>query len=371
MSSLNRITSVVLMAAALLLLAGCWERPPVESKQVGYRGTGMVDVKNPRIVGPKIEEQTQAIPPVIPAGPPEEAPILASQVYENVQVLGDLSVAEFARAMLAITAWVSPEQQCLYCHVEGESMAADTLYTKVVARRMLEMTRDLNTGWTTHVKETGVTCYTCHRGQPVPAQIWFADPGPKTAKGLAGNRFGQNAAAESVALASLPYDPFTPFLLQDRNIRVGSLQALPDGTNPAGTKTAEWTYGLMMHMSDSLGLNCTGCHQSRWFGIWEESTPQRVSAWHGIRMARTLNVDYIEPLTPVFPENRLGPLGDVGKVYCATCHQGLQKPLNGISLLKDYPEFGKPWREPLPRLNAPEAGTEAAPEAVATTAAVQ
>jgi photosynthetic reaction center cytochrome c subunit len=369
MSSLERIPALALVAVASLAIAGCWERPPVDSKQVGYRGTGMVDVKNPRIVGPKLEEQTQAIPPVVPAGPPEEAPILASQVYENVQVLGDLSVAEFARAMVALTSWVSPEQSCLYCHVEGESMASDTLYTKVVARRMLQMTRDLNAGWTAHVKETGVTCYTCHRGQPVPAQTWFADPGPKTAMGLAGNRAGQNAPAESVGLASLPYDPFTPFLLQDRNIRVGSTQALPDGTNPAGTKAAEWTYGLMVHMSNSLGLNCTGCHQSRWFGIWEESTPQRVSAWYGIRMARAVNVDYLEPLTPVFPENRLGPMGDVAKVYCATCHQGLQKPLNGISMLKDYPEFGKPWREPVPKPAAPEEG--ASPEAAATTASLQ
>ena len=218
MSRLKTVTSLAAIASAAALLAGCWERPPVDSTQVGYRGTGMVDVKNPRIAGPKAGEQV--VPELIPAGPPEEAPILASQVYENVQVLGDLSVAEFARAMLAITAWVSPEQQCLYCHVEGESMAADTLYTKVVARRMIQMNRDLNVGWTAHVKETGVTCYTCHRGQPVPAEIWFADPGPKTARGLAGNRAGQNAPADSVALASLPYDPFTPFLLQDRQVRV-------------------------------------------------------------------------------------------------------------------------------------------------------
>jgi photosynthetic reaction center cytochrome c subunit len=40
-------------------------------------------------------------------------------------------------------------------------------------------------------------------------------------------------------------------------------------------------------------------------------------------------VDYLVPLTPVFPPHRLGPTGDVAKVGCATCHNGLQKPLNG------------------------------------------
>jgi photosynthetic reaction center cytochrome c subunit len=32
-------------------------------------------------------------------------------------------------------------------------------------------------------------------------------------------------------------------------------------------------------------------------------------------------------------------LGDVAKVNCATCHQGLFKPLYGASMAKDYPEL--------------------------------
>ena len=36
---------------------------------------------------------------------------------------------------------------------------------------------------------------------------------------------------------------------------------------------------------------------------------------------------------------RLGVLGDVAKVNCATCHQGVFKPLYGESLAKDYPEL--------------------------------
>jgi len=38
----------------------------------------------------------------------------------------------------------------------------------------------------------------------------------------------------------------------------------------------------------------------------------------------------------VFPDNRKGPLDDVAKVNCATCHNGAQKPLLGVSMLKDY-----------------------------------
>jgi photosynthetic reaction center cytochrome c subunit len=43
----------------------------------------------------------------------------------------------------------------------------------------------------------------------------------------------------------------------------------------------------------------------------------------------------------VFPQERLGPLGDVAKINCATCHQGAYKPLYGASMLKDYAEYGR------------------------------
>jgi photosynthetic reaction center cytochrome c subunit len=44
----------------------------------------------------------------------------------------------------------------------------------------------------------------------------------------------------------------------------------------------------------------------------------------------------MEPLTKAFPANRLGVTGDVAKVGCATCHQGVNKPLYGANMLKDY-----------------------------------
>jgi photosynthetic reaction center cytochrome c subunit len=33
----------------------------------------------------------------------------------------------------------------------------------------------------------------------------------------------------------------------------------------------------------------------------------------------------------------LGPGGDVAKVNCSTCHQGVNKPLNGAAMAKDFP----------------------------------
>ena len=83
----------------------------------------------------------------------------------------------------------------------------------------------------------------------------------------------------------------------------------------------------MIHMSEGLGVNCTFCHNTRAFSQWKESTPQRVTAWHGIQMVRELNASYLDPLKPTYPANRLGALGDAPKANCTTCHQGVNKPL--------------------------------------------
>ncbi len=316
-----------------LLVAGCEDYPPVDAEQQGFRGVAMEHVTNPRTVA-RLKARNQMPEPLERF---EAEGDLASEVYENVQVLGDLRETEFLRLMTAITEWVSPEQGCTYCHTDN--LADDNIYTKVVARRMLQMTKTINSKWDNHVGETGVTCYTCHRGHPVPEEVWHRDPGPKQARGMTASSAGQNIAADAVGVTSLPYDPFYTLLQQDNAIRVASNAALPRGDNPVDIKDTEETYGLMMHMSGSLGVNCTFCHNSRNFSAWDESRPQRTTAWHGIRLARELNNTYLEPLKPVFPEDRLGPLGDPSKVNCATCHQGVHKPLFGAQMLKDYPEL--------------------------------
>jgi photosynthetic reaction center cytochrome c subunit len=328
---------LLIIAAGVFMFFGPFQLPIVETVQRGYRGLGMAQV----VYLPGLENEAamnrvpEPIEPVEPSGTP------SSEVYENVQVLGDVDADEFNRLMSAITEWVSPEQGCTYCHAEGEELSSDSLYTKVVARRMIQMTRHINAEWEKHVGNTGVTCYTCHRGKPVPANIWFYEEGPPMAEGLVGGATGQNRPAPSVGLASLPYDPFEPFLEHDNGIRVVSTENLPAG-NRQSIKQTEWTYGLMMHMSNALGVNCTYCHNSRNFMAWDQSNPARASAWYGIRMVRDLNADYLEPLRPVFPHVRLGPLGDVAKVNCATCHQGAYKPLYGANMLQDYPELGGP-----------------------------
>jgi photosynthetic reaction center cytochrome c subunit len=331
--------SLKLLGAGSLLavmgLVGC-EKPPMEVVQRGYRGTGMEQVVNPDLFAESVaNNEAPAAIPMVPASGPK-----ARDIYENVQVLGDLSAGEFNRLMVAITSWVSPEEGCTYCH-GADGFAADDKYTKKVARVMIAMTQRANEEWgAKHTAPTGVTCYTCHRGKNVPEYVWVEDPGPKMAGAMAGHPTGQNIASESVAYASLPYDPFTPYLEGESDIRMAGDTALPTG-NRKSIKQTEWTYSLMMHFSQSLGVNCTYCHNTRAFANWEQSPPTRLKAWHAIRMVRELNNKYVWATNDWLPDYRQGPAGDPQKLACNTCHQGAYKPLYGAPMLADYPNLSK------------------------------
>ncbi len=332
---MRNLLNIAIVATVPLLLAGC-ELGPKTSGQDGYRGTGMNS----------IALNSSATTDDVPA-PPYELPAAGGttvgEAYENVQVLTNVSEEEFTYLMAAITEWVAPEEGCNYCH-NPANLASDEVYQKVVARRMLVMTQALNSSWSSHTGQSGVTCWTCHRGNAVPEASWTLAAASKK-RGSAAVRQGQNMATADTAYTSLPGDFAARYLLKTGDadtIRVASKSMHPNAANKLTTMQTEPTYALMNHMSQSLGVNCTFCHNTQSFQSWNQSTPQRATAWHGIRMVADINGNYITPLTSVFPANRLGSEGDPFKVNCATCHRGKNKPLGGAPMVKDYPALKGP-----------------------------
>jgi photosynthetic reaction center cytochrome c subunit len=302
--------SIVAVATPLVLvsLAACGDAK-TDSVQVGYRGTAME--QNYDHGDLKAKFAAVKIPaPLPPAGASPPGPL----PWKNVQVLNDISVGEFNRTMVAMSTWVAGTGNCAYCH-NIANLASDTLpngkplYAKLVARRMLQMTRQINGQYSQHVKNTGVTCYTCHMGKPLPNGLWY-------------------------------YSSQTDYLrhyLDRDGARVVSREVAPSNMNRSSVKQTEWTYALMMSQSRSLGVNCTYCHNSRQFASWKEAPPARVTAYHGILMLRDVNQNYLAPLQPVYPAVRLGQQGDAPKAQCVTCHNGAYKPLYGAQMVKHYP----------------------------------
>ncbi len=331
------ITALVLFGIALIFTPD-WDRPPVDVEQIGYRGTAVEQVTNPRRVADHMSENMaqEAVYELTKEGD------LAGEVYENVQVLGHLPEEQFTRLMAAITEWIAPEEGCTYCH-NPDNLASDDVYTKIVSRRMIQMTQHLNETWSDHVGGAGVTCYTCHRGNAVPEYIWTTDNASKDGPGFTPVEYGQNRANPNVGLTSMTNEPFSALIVDKDSIRIQPQQALPAGTG-ASIQDTEQTYALMVHMSSALGVGCTYCHNSRVFSSWEESSPQRTSAWHGLEMVRNMNVEYLDPLASALPDNRKGPDGDAPKAFCMTCHQGAPKPLYGANMINDYPSLMGPGK---------------------------
>ncbi|MBC7940897.1 MAG: photosynthetic reaction center cytochrome c subunit [Chitinophagaceae bacterium] len=317
-----------------------FESLPVQSVQTNYRGTGSATVLNPRTQAAQYAANMAPAAPE-PADPTGER---ASEIYENVPALGHLSVEQFGRIMNVMTAWIYPGEGenlgCNGCHVPG-NFAAEDVYQKHVARRMIQMTMALNSEWTSHTQDAGVTCWTCHRGNAVPLNVWSEMPRSRTVSFLAGPG-EQNRPAPMAGYASLPTDAMTSMLYGDNEIRVAGNNQHPSPDSRVSIQQTEWTFSLMIHMSSSLGVNCSYCHNSRNWADWEQSPPQRLTAWYGIRMVRDINNTYIDTVRDIQPDHRLGPLGDTLKVNCTTCHQGQNLPVNNARWLQDYPELVPP-----------------------------
>ncbi|MEP1522871.1 photosynthetic reaction center cytochrome PufC [Ascidiaceihabitans sp.] len=333
-----------IFAAALIVT---WGNPAqTSSMQTGPRGTGMsVPEFNVALAkaDPDIANFDTADEPWIPEGDED----LAKDIYQNVQVLGDLTEDNFNRVMAAMTQWIAPEEGCAYCHGDAdlEDYGNDDLYTKVVSRRMIEMTQAINEEWDGHVnanKEVGVTCYTCHRGEHVPSNIWFRI-NPVNAK-TAGWSANQNRATSLSQSTSLPSDALEKYLLEEETIAVHSLESreagVPGQDDYASIQDTERTYSLMNYFANSLGVNCVFCHNSRAFYDGGQVTPQWGTASLGILMVQEINNDYLVPLKDTYPANRLGPIyADAPKAACKTCHKGYQQPLQGLNVIENYPEL--------------------------------
>ena len=363
MKSLTYVASAgLLAAAAFVVFVPVWNKPPKTSQEVAFPAN---DQFVPVAAG---YASNKAPPPLAPAdaGGPS-----AIEKYKNVKVLTDVSAAEFMRLQYAITAWVSPKQGCDYCHV-GTNYAADDKPQKGVARIMLQMTRHLNADWKTHVAPAGMTCYTCHRGQPVPGQSWFPDA-PKPEHQMVGYQDNWQESADTVR-KFFPDNGFAEYFLDDQPIGVISTTAEPSktiGSWPEATRI----YEMMMQLSDGIGVNCGYCHQSRAFQDWSQSSPYRWNAWYAIRMVRDLNRNFLLPIAailpqsrtlehenaiPVIPDRMKGAQIGNGLVVCATCHFGIPQPLNGANMVNDYPGLspvvpavGSPTRAGSPTAPAP------------------
>jgi photosynthetic reaction center cytochrome c subunit len=218
-------------------------------------------------------------------------------------------------------------------------------YQTQVAYSMVEMVQSINENWIGHVQSNavvGVTCYTCHRGEVVPSEIWYRSG--NTVEYMEGWGGVQNRVTPVSQYTSLPSDYLEAYLLDYGRIGVHDLEphvdAKPTEQGYPTWQDTERTYALMNYVSNSLGVNCLFCHNSRAFYDPAQVTPQWATEQLGIGMVQEINNDYLVPLEDVYPPERLGPVfADAPKAACKTCHKGYQQPLQGLNVIDDWPEL--------------------------------
>jgi hypothetical protein len=81
----------------------------------------------------------------------------------NLKILKVQTGAEVNQIMRTFTAGLGV--QCTYCHAMGD-FASDANPKKEMARRMIQITQELNTKF--QDGKLRVSCYTCHRGEAEP-----------------------------------------------------------------------------------------------------------------------------------------------------------------------------------------------------------
>jgi len=90
----------------------------------------------------------------------------AEQRFKNIQIFKGIPATQLDPTMAFISG--SLGVRCNYCHVVS-AFEKDDKPTKLAARRMIQMVRDINKG--NFNGQGAVSCFTCHRGKPAPVSI--------------------------------------------------------------------------------------------------------------------------------------------------------------------------------------------------------
>jgi photosynthetic reaction center cytochrome c subunit len=102
---------------------------------------------------------------------PQDRPLMAEEVFKNVQVLKGIPVDQFMDTMGFFSAALG--YNCTNCHGEGVlgnwDKYADDVPIKRTARRMIQMVNALNQS--EFGGQRTVTCYSCHRGAGAPKAV--------------------------------------------------------------------------------------------------------------------------------------------------------------------------------------------------------
>lgn len=234
---------------------------------------GLVTIRSraiPQSGSPPTQTPADSKTPTVPA------PLLAEDVYNNVKLMKGKPATVMIPAMIAIRG--SLGVQCSYCHLPHD-WADESVPQKQRAREMFDMLKFIN--HTYFNDANGVTCWSCHRALPKPAQI---------------AREPEALAATAAKMKIPPADENKPAEQVFHNIQ--RLKGVPAGRIPM----------IMTMFSASLGVQCSHCHAD---DFASDAKPEKTKARQMLGMSRGIARQFYNGNSPV---------------GCFTCHQGKVTP---------------------------------------------
>ncbi|MBK7894495.1 MAG: photosynthetic reaction center cytochrome c subunit [Anaerolineaceae bacterium] len=215
---------------------------------------------------------------------------------QNVQVLTGMTTSEIWSFMTTYVAG-GMKVDCTYCHnvanfaADGAEIGDDVVAArKDNARQHLQMVADLNQNWLTQLADiegkqpsgAQIICATCHLAEPLPV-AW-----PEN-------------------LHALPDEYRLPLDDLDVLLVTGNLDVSLDAV--------QYNQHTMYHMSESLGVGCTHCHNSRYFPDWEQ--PAKYYALTMLQMSQYIRENYQDSMNGQEPS-------------CFLCHRNQVRPPGAV-----------------------------------------
>jgi hypothetical protein len=221
-----------------------------------------------------------------PEMPPQMvlAPVLAQDVYKNVEIFRDKPATSVLPAMDGLRHVLGVD--CSWCHKLYE-WEKDDIKPKQTARQMFHMVDFIDT--TMFDGKERVNCWTCHRSRPVPPTLAKVENPPEQVAAQMFIRFKPEQADKPVEQVF-------------HNIRV--LRGIPAKQLPE----------TMAYVSRALGVRCMFCHNLDDFSS-DEKEPKR-TARKMFAMVEGISKNFYN--------------GGETPVECYNCHQGHEQPPEGV-----------------------------------------
>jgi photosynthetic reaction center cytochrome c subunit len=156
-----------MVATCVVVTCLLWAGVPADSRCAGGAGSTKLanDAKAPSQSEPASGDQERALAEVRRfIGDRGAEP--AEKVFQHIEVLKGKPASRLPGMMRALTGLLGV--RCSHCHVPGH-WDSEEKHTKQVTREQFAMQATINSRY--FHDENKVTCWTCHRGQPIPESL--------------------------------------------------------------------------------------------------------------------------------------------------------------------------------------------------------